>query len=243
MAADFVTDLRDRSSAWRQGTGHRMEGERDSLTTGKGLKSLADFWYPVSWVFPGTFTLGHLPLPGGPSQRQLGLAKPRSARNARSRCHPAHPSRLRQRCSPVVWSVQSELSLPSKSKTLPSPARRGRRLSRGSYPSSDPWPPREEPQRGGRPHVTFHGHGFQDAELLEDGNKQQHHHGHGAQLHTLDAHGERSWDRGAPLRRALPGGAGARASRPASGAAAHMPRAGGATGVGGAGTPWKRRRQ
>lgn len=139
--------------------------------------------------------------------------------------------------------LRPELPLPSKSK--PSPARRGRRLSHGSYPSTDPWPPREEPQRGGWPHVTFHGHGFQDAELLEDGNEQQHHHGHGAQLHTLDAHGERGWDPGAPLRGALPGGAGAGAgaSRPASGAAAHMPRAGGATGVGGAGTPWRRRQQ
>lgn len=191
----------------------------------------------LSWHFqPGPPASPERPKP------EAWTRKPRSARNARSRCHPAHPSHLRQSCSPV-WSVQPELSLPSKSKTQPSPARRGRRLSRGSNPSTDPWPPREEPQRGGRPHVTFHGHGFQDAELLEDSYEQQHHHGHGAQLHTLNAHGERGRDRGAPLRRALPGGAGAGASRPATGAVAHMPRAGGATGVGAAGTPWRRRRQ
>lgn len=73
MAADLVTELRDRSSAWRQGTGHQMEGERDSFTTGKGLKPFADYWYLGSRVFPGTFNLGHLPLLSGPSQR-LGLA-------------------------------------------------------------------------------------------------------------------------------------------------------------------------
>lgn len=73
MAADLVTDLRDRSSAWRQGTGHQMEGERDSFTTGKGLKPFF-YWYIKSWVFPSPYTMGHLPLPGGPSQRQLGLS-------------------------------------------------------------------------------------------------------------------------------------------------------------------------
>lgn len=199
------------------------------------------YWYLESWVFPNPYTIGHLPLPGGPSQRQLGLSSLGQlgmlAQDVTLLILPIYAN------AAVRFGRFSPSSLPSKSKTQPSPARRGRHLIRGSYPSTDPWFPREEPQRGGRPHVTFHGHGFQDAELLEDGNEQQHHHGHGAQLHTLNPHDERDWDRGAPLRRALPGGAGARASRPASGAAAHMPRTGGATGVGGAGTPLRRRQQ
>lgn len=53
-----------------------MEGGRDSLTTDKDLKPFANYWYLGSWIFPGTFTLCHLPLPDGPSQRQLGLASP-----------------------------------------------------------------------------------------------------------------------------------------------------------------------
>lgn len=32
------------------------------------------FWYLESWIFPNPYTMGHLPLPGGPSQRQLGLS-------------------------------------------------------------------------------------------------------------------------------------------------------------------------
>lgn len=45
---------------------------------------------------------------------------------------------------------------------------------------------------GGYGHgVTFHGDGLQDAELLEDGDEEEDDHGHGAQLHALDAHGRR----------------------------------------------------
>lgn len=42
---------------------------------------------------------------------------------------------------------------------------------------------------GKRRRVTFHRHGLQDAELLEDGDEEHDDHRHGAKLHPLDRHG------------------------------------------------------
>lgn len=94
-------------------------------------------------------------------------------------------------------------------------------------PPRSPLAPGEGQRRAGWPRVTFHGHGLQDAELLEDGDEQQHHHGHGAQLHALEAHGGPGClgPGRAPRPRAASGGTGAGAARPASwgGRGSHAP--------------------
>lgn len=216
-----------------------MEGERDNPTTGKGLTPLANYWHLGLWVFSWHLHTGSWCPAGSPSQKQLGLAGlGQLGMLVQDVTLPISPIYAN---AGLVYSARALSAL-----LIPDPTLRNQE---GAAPEPmqlsfhRPWPPREESQRGGRPHVTFHGHGFQDAKLLEDSNEQQHNHGHGAQLHTLDAHGERGRDRGAPLGRALPAGARAGASRPASGAAAHMPRTGGAMGVGGTRTPRRRRRQ
>lgn len=190
----------------------------------------------AGWSFV-IFSLRHLSPPGRPKAAVLaasGSDGPVWDRpGCDSRCHRhvahAHPKHH----GPVPSGSQSPLCPPSPRSRAPGPrggpaggARRARPRA-----ASHRLPPhsRRAPAEGSRrARVTFHGHGLQDAELLEHGDEQQDHYGHGAQLHALDTHG------GPRAASEAPG----RCSPPAPGeAAAHMPPAGGAAGVGGAAAP------
>lgn len=190
----------------------------------------------------------HLSPPSGPRR----LCSPASGsdglawdcQGCRSRCHRHLAHDRPKRHSSVTSGPQRPLCSPSPRSKAPEPrdgrgggARRARpratpyRLRHHDRSESDSLSSDRRPQwraAGAGARVTFHGHGFQDAELLEHGDEQQYHHGHGAQLHALDAHG------GPRAASKAPG----RCSPPSPGeAAAHMPPAGGAAGVGGAAAP------
>lgn len=151
----------------------------------------------AGWSFV-IFSLRHLSPPGRPKAAVLaasGSDGPVWDRpGCDSRCHRhvahAHPKHH----GPVPSGSQSPLCPPSPRSRAPGPrggpaggARRARPRA-----ASHRLPPhsRRAPAEGSRrARVTFHGHGLQDAELLEHGDEQQDHYGHGAQLHALDTHG------------------------------------------------------